>query len=158
MTELDSTAMTTESESASPDNGFEANGTAEETAPRGECEPPAEPEFEPPTEPEIDPSAEPEIEMPAAPETEFEASAAPAEPGADVLIEPSPEPEPERAAGQRTIGRFVADALRAAGVRYAFTVPGESFLGLLDAFEAAGIRVVATRHEGAASFMAEAHG
>jgi acetolactate synthase-1/2/3 large subunit len=37
-------------------------------------------------------------------------------------------------------------------------VPGESFLGLLDAFEAAGIRVIATRHEGAASFMAEAHG
>ena len=27
----------------------------------------------------------------------------------------------------------IADALRAAGVRYAFTVPGESFLGLLDA-------------------------
>ena len=30
------------------------------------------------------------------------------------------------------MGRFIADALRAAGVRYAFTVPGESFLGLLD--------------------------
>ena len=43
-------------------------------------------------------------------------------------------------------------------MRYAFTVPGESFLGLLDAFEGAGIRVVATRHEGAAAFMAEAHG
>jgi acetolactate synthase-1/2/3 large subunit len=56
------------------------------------------------------------------------------------------------------VGRFIADALRTAGVRYAFTVPGESFLGLLDAFDAAGIRVVATRHEGAASFMAEAHG
>ena len=37
-------------------------------------------------------------------------------------------------------------------------MPGESFLGLLDAFEGAGIRVVATRHEGAAAFMAEAHG
>ena len=60
--------------------------------------------------------------------------------------------------GPRTVGRFIADALRVAGVRYAFTVPGESFLGLLDAFEGAGIRVVATRHEGAASFMADAHG
>ncbi len=60
--------------------------------------------------------------------------------------------------GPRTVGRFIVDALRAAGVRYAFTVPGESFLGLLDAFEGAGIRVIATRHEGAASFMAEAHG
>ena len=56
------------------------------------------------------------------------------------------------------MGRYIADVLRAAGVRYAFTVPGESFLGLLDAFEGAGIRVIATRHEGAAAFMAEAHG
>ena len=61
-------------------------------------------------------------------------------------------------AGPRTIGRFVADALRAAGVRYAFTVPGESFLGLLEGLHGAGIRVIATRHEGAAAFMAEAHG
>jgi acetolactate synthase-1/2/3 large subunit len=61
-------------------------------------------------------------------------------------------------AGPRTVGRLVADALRAAGVRYAFTVPGESFLGLLDALGDAGIRVVATRHEGGAAFMAEAHG
>ncbi len=68
------------------------------------------------------------------------------------------EPEPEPVPGPRTVGRFIADALRSAGVRYAFTVPGESFLGLLDAFEGAGIRVIATRHEGPASFMAEAHG
>jgi len=82
--------------------------------------------------------------------------------------EPADAPEPEAAAEEpaaarppapaRTVGRFIADALRAAGVRYAFTVPGESFLGLLDAFEGAGIRVIATRHEGAAAFMAEAHG
>jgi acetolactate synthase-1/2/3 large subunit len=43
-------------------------------------------------------------------------------------------------------------------VRWAFTVPGESFLGLLDALPAAGVRVVATRHEGGAAFMAEAVG
>ncbi len=60
-------------------------------------------------------------------------------------------------AGSRTVGRLVADALRTAGVRYAFTVPGESFLGLLDALGDAGIRVVTTRHEGGAAFMAEAH-
>jgi acetolactate synthase I/II/III large subunit len=60
--------------------------------------------------------------------------------------------------GPKTIGRLVADALRTAGVRYAFTVPGESFLGLLDGLQEAGIRVIATRHEGAAAFMAEAHG
>ena len=60
--------------------------------------------------------------------------------------------------GRGPVGRLVADALRTAGVRYAFTVPGESFLGLLDALGDAGIRVVATRHEGGAAFMAEAHG
>ena len=37
-------------------------------------------------------------------------------------------------------------------------MPGESFLPVLDALEAAGIRVVATRHEGAAAFAAEAYG
>ena len=57
-----------------------------------------------------------------------------------------------------TVGRLIADALAAAGVRWAFTVPGESFLGLLDALPAAGITVIATRHEGGASFMAEAIG
>jgi acetolactate synthase-1/2/3 large subunit len=52
----------------------------------------------------------------------------------------------------------VAQALRSAGVTIAFTVPGESFLGLLDALPEVGIRVVGTRHEGGAAFMAEAHG
>lgn len=71
---------------------------------------------------------------------------------------PEPAALPTSPTAPRTVGRLVADALRAAGVRYAFTVPGESFLGLLDALGDAGIRVVTTRHEGAAAFMAEAHG
>jgi acetolactate synthase I/II/III large subunit len=81
---------------------------------------------------------------------------------------PAPEPAPASAPGPvvppqpavpaRTAGRFVADALHSAGVRVAFTVPGESFLGLLEALGPAGIRVVATRHEGGAAFMAEAYG
>ena len=91
------------------------------------------------------------------PASESTPEAAP-EPSPEAAPEPSPEPVPPAQDGPRTVGRFIADALRAAGVRYAFTVPGESFLGLLDAFEGAGIRVIATRHEGAASFMAEAHG
>jgi acetolactate synthase I/II/III large subunit len=73
----------------------------------------------------------------------------------DAAEESAPGPEP---AGPRTVGRLVADTLRSAGVRYAFTVPGESFLGLLDGLREAGIRVIATRHEGGAAFMAEAHG
>ena len=75
--------------------------------------------------------------------------------------EPIVEPEPaavEVPAAPRSAGHFVAEALRAAGVRYAFTVPGESFLGVLEALGDVGIRVVATRHEGAAAFMAEAYG
>lgn len=70
---------------------------------------------------------------------------------------PIPEALPEVPAGPVKIGRMVADALRRAGVRWAFTVPGESFLGLIDGLEGAGINVVAARHEGAAAFMAEAH-
>jgi acetolactate synthase-1/2/3 large subunit len=62
-----------------------------------------------------------------------------------------------RSAG-RTVGRLIAQALAAAGVRWAFTVPGESFLELLDALPAAGIKVIATRDEGGAAFMAEAVG
>jgi len=57
-----------------------------------------------------------------------------------------------------TVAELIAATLRTAGVRIAFTVPGESFLPVLDAFAAAGIRIVATRHEGAAAFAAEAYG
>jgi acetolactate synthase-1/2/3 large subunit len=77
-------------------------------------------------------------------------------PGPTVAAAAPPAAAPHE--GPRTVGRLIADALRAAGVRYAFTVPGESFLGLLDGLAEAGIRVVATRHEGGAAFMAEAHG
>ena len=100
------------------------------------------------------------------------------EPGAEAAVpEPEPEPEPERApvpeprhedsepepdhvapAEPTTVAELVAATLRAAGVRIAFTVAGESFLSILDALTATGIRVVATRHEGAAAFAAEAYG
>jgi acetolactate synthase I/II/III large subunit len=83
-----------------------------------------------------------------------------ATPGEAVVPPDEQVPIPEAAEAlpaPRTVGRLVADALRTAGVRYAFTVPGESFLGLLDTLGEAGIRVIATRHEGAAAFMAEAH-
>ena len=122
---------------------------------------------DPPThDPEVAPAAAeaPPVEPARAETSPVEPASEGAEP--EVVTEPEPaaepelvtEPEPVAAAGPHTVGRFIADAFRAAGVRYAFTVPGESFLGLLDAFEAAGIRVIATRHEGAAAFMAEAHG
>lgn len=128
----------------------------------------APPEMEPeaPFEPEA--AAEPEVaaepEPVAEPEAPFEPEAAAeaeqvAEPAAaaaaDVTAETTPEAGPPAV---RTVGRLLAEALRAAGVRYAFTVPGESFLGLLEGLAAVGIRVIAAHHEGAAAFMAEAHG
>lgn len=107
------------------------------------AEVPAQPEVTSEPEPATEPATEP------VPATEPEPATVPETPA------PAPAAEP---AGPRTVGRFIADALRAAGVRQAFTVPGESFLGLLEGLQAAGIRIVATRHEGAAAFMAEAHG
>jgi acetolactate synthase-1/2/3 large subunit len=128
---------------AQPETGTqpapETQAAPEAEAATGAVEIEAEPDASPVVEPPVEVAAEPVAE--AAPDVEVEA-----------------QPEPALPAGPRTVGRFIADALRAAGVRYAFTVPGESFLGLLDACEAAGIRVIATRHEGPASFMAEAHG
>src|SRR4051794_24221163 len=87
----------------------------------------------------------------------------------DALESGSPEEEPESGAGPgadrppeppapSTVAELIAATLRAAGVRLAFTVPGESFLPVLDALAGAGIRIVATRHEGAAAFAAEAYG
>lgn len=56
-------------------------------------------------------------------------------------------------------GEAAVRILQDRGVRYAFGVPGESFLGLLDALgDASDIKLVSTRHEGGAAFMAEAVG
>jgi acetolactate synthase I/II/III large subunit len=100
------------------------------------------------------PAAEPPADD--APESET----GPDEPGEEPGGEPGEAGEAAVApapAEPMTVGRMFGDAIRRAGVRWAFTVPGESFLGLLEGLEAVGINVVATRHEGAASFMAEAH-
>lgn len=56
-----------------------------------------------------------------------------------------------------TVAESVVRVLADAGVRRGYTVPGESFLGLLDAFEAdPRTTLVSTRHESGAAFMAEA--
>lgn len=93
------------------------------------------------------PPAEPEDVTAEVPPDEAEEP----EGGAETTDTPAAPAEP------MTVGRMFADTIRRAGVRWAFTVPGESFLGLLEGLEAVGINVVATRHEGAAAFMAEAH-
>jgi acetolactate synthase I/II/III large subunit len=55
-------------------------------------------------------------------------------------------------------GRILVDHLRAQGVRRVFSVPGESFLAVLDGLYDSGIENVVCRHEGGATMMAEAHG
>jgi acetolactate synthase-1/2/3 large subunit len=119
----------------------------------------AGPALDPLTQAQVEavPSGESEGGGAAATEAEAVAEADEATPEADDAM-PEADASARAVAGPRTVGRFIADALRAAGVRHAFTVPGESFLGLLDGLTEAGIRVVATRHEGGAAFMAEAHG
>ena len=55
-------------------------------------------------------------------------------------------------------GRVVVDQLRRHGVDMVFTVPGESFLPVLDALrDEPAIRTVVCRHESGAATMAEAH-
>ena len=55
-------------------------------------------------------------------------------------------------------GRVLVDQLRRHGVDTVFTVPGESFLAVLDAlYDEPTIRTVVCRHESGAAIMAEAH-
>jgi acetolactate synthase I/II/III large subunit len=63
-------------------------------------------------------------------------------------------------APQRLAGHVLVEALIAQGIDTVFGVPGESYLAALDGFHqhAGQIRFIACRHEGGASFMAEAQG
>jgi acetolactate synthase-1/2/3 large subunit len=55
------------------------------------------------------------------------------------------------------VGDAMIDAIASAGVRRLYTVPGESFLEVLDAADRhEGLRQFSTRHESGASFMADA--
>jgi acetolactate synthase-1/2/3 large subunit len=127
-------------------------------------EPPLPAAVEPPTVVEAPVAPVEEVASAEAESEAAEAPGTPETPDAAPGTEDAPAPEtPEAAAAvaqptPRTVGRLVADTLRSAGVKFAFGVPGESFLGLLDGFADVGIRVVATRHESGAAFMAEAYG
>ena len=61
---------------------------------------------------------------------------------------------------QRTGGQVLVDQLRIHGVDLAFCVPGESYLGVLDALWDArdAIRLITTRNEIGACNMAESYG
>ncbi|UMY15556.1 thiamine pyrophosphate-binding protein [Methylobacterium organophilum] len=58
----------------------------------------------------------------------------------------------------RSAAQALVDQLVVNGVTHVFTVPGESFLPVLDALYDSGINVTVCRQEGGAAMMAEAHG
>ncbi|MEO9189758.1 MAG: thiamine pyrophosphate-binding protein, partial [Acetobacteraceae bacterium] len=62
--------------------------------------------------------------------------------------------------GARTGGRILADALVAQGIDHVFSVPGESFLGVLDGLYGVRekLKLVTCRFEAGAVNMAEAYG
>lgn len=55
-------------------------------------------------------------------------------------------------------GQILVDQLKAQGVVRVFSVPGESFLAVLDGLLDSGIENIVCRHEGGAAMMAEATG
>ncbi|KAA9006070.1 thiamine pyrophosphate-binding protein [Histidinibacterium aquaticum] len=55
-------------------------------------------------------------------------------------------------------GQILVEQLRRFGVERVFSVPGESFLAVLDGLHESGIANVVCRHEGGAAMMAEAAG
>src|SRR5690625_3898894 len=59
---------------------------------------------------------------------------------------------------KRSGGHIVVKVLEAEGVKKAFCVLGESYLGVIDGlYNHPTIQLISTRHEGGASFMAEAY-
>ncbi|WP_257350976.1 thiamine pyrophosphate-dependent enzyme [Pseudalkalibacillus decolorationis] len=55
-------------------------------------------------------------------------------------------------------GKAVVDVLVKEGIKKAFCVPGESYLGVMDAlYQHPEIELISARHEGGASFMAEGY-
>ncbi|HEY5071348.1 MAG TPA: thiamine pyrophosphate-binding protein [Caulobacteraceae bacterium] len=64
-----------------------------------------------------------------------------------------PLPAPRRSAAQALVDQLVVH-----GVTHVFCVPGESFLGVLDALHDSPIAVTTCRNEGGAAMMAEASG
>lgn len=59
----------------------------------------------------------------------------------------------------RNGGQILVDALQLHAVDTLYCIPGESYLPVLDALhDASGIQTIVTRHEGAASNMADAYG
>ncbi|WP_159613663.1 thiamine pyrophosphate-dependent enzyme [Glutamicibacter sp. JC586] len=59
---------------------------------------------------------------------------------------------------KKSAGHVIVDTLAAHGVERAYVVPGESYLDVLDGLHNSPIETVVCRHEGGATYMAEAEG
>ena len=58
----------------------------------------------------------------------------------------------------RTGGQLIVDCLEANGVERIYSVPGESYLAVLDALHDSRIRNIVCRQEGGAAMMADCEG
>ena len=59
---------------------------------------------------------------------------------------------------EMTGSQAVAECIRREGIKHAFCVPGESYLGVIDAlYQDQNVSLITNRHEGGASFAAEAY-
>ncbi|WP_230121317.1 thiamine pyrophosphate-binding protein, partial [Arthrobacter sp. Bi83] len=59
---------------------------------------------------------------------------------------------------RKSAGHVIVDTLAAHGIKRAHVVPGESFLDVLDGLHGSSIETIVCRHEGGATYMAEADG
>ncbi|MEE8188733.1 MAG: thiamine pyrophosphate-binding protein, partial [Kiloniellales bacterium] len=63
-----------------------------------------------------------------------------------------------RSGNLRSGGQILVDQLCIHGTEFAFGVPGESYLTVLDALHDAPVRYITCRQEGGAAMMADAYG
>jgi acetolactate synthase-1/2/3 large subunit len=64
----------------------------------------------------------------------------------------------DRTVNLKSAGNVIVDTLVAHGVKRAHVVPGESVLDVLDGLHGSPIETIVCRHEGGATYMAEADG
>ncbi|WP_427008671.1 thiamine pyrophosphate-dependent enzyme [Pseudarthrobacter sp. H2] len=74
------------------------------------------------------------------------------------LASPQPAPVSPAAPALKSAGHVIVDSLVAHGIKRAHVVPGESFLDVLDGLHDSPIETIICRHEGGATYMAEADG
>jgi len=71
---------------------------------------------------------------------------------------PASKPAADTAHALKSAGHVIVDTLVAHGIKRAHVVPGESFLEVLDGLHDSDIETIVCRHEGGATYMAEADG